>query len=418
VHPIDLRRDERGHARRRRGRQRLHRRFLRGTDRELPAARAVAAPGNVGYASGANLGIATTDAAVVAVLNSDLELKPGVAAAMLSALDADPRIGAVGPRVLNLDGSVYPSARSDPGLVVAMAHRVPRPRVAHQSVDPPLPASSTSTRRSPAMSTGSREPRSGCAVKHSTTSAAGTSGNFMYMEDFDLCLRLRRAGWRIEFVPGGEIVHVQGASTSKRPYRMIAEHHRSVWRFAARRYRGWRRPLLAPFAVVLTLRFFAAMAQHAWGRPNMPRVNRLASARMGKSSRQKRRTYQTPKKSRNGANMVWYVAAAVLIIGGVLGVALSRSKSATAVAPTTKDHWHIALGVKRLRHVGAGLGVAAREHECGARRRPRGSQQRWWDLRATAQPRGRPHPRRAGHERGGAVTTRPSAPTSSTAAGS
>lgn len=66
---------------------------------------------------------------------------------------------------------------------------------------------------------------------------------------------------------------------------------------------------------------------------------------MGKSSRQKRRTYQTPKRARNGANLVWYVAAAVLVIGGTFGVALSRSKSATGVGPTLSDHWHAALGV-------------------------------------------------------------------------
>ena len=66
---------------------------------------------------------------------------------------------------------------------------------------------------------------------------------------------------------------------------------------------------------------------------------------MGKSSRQKRRTYQTPKRSRNGANLVWYAAAAVLLIAGALGVALSRSNSTAGAAPTAKDHWHVALGV-------------------------------------------------------------------------
>jgi hypothetical protein len=66
---------------------------------------------------------------------------------------------------------------------------------------------------------------------------------------------------------------------------------------------------------------------------------------MGKSSRQKRRTYQTPKRSRNGANMVWYAAAGILVIAGALGVALSRSNSASGVPPTVSDHWHIALGV-------------------------------------------------------------------------
>lgn len=67
---------------------------------------------------------------------------------------------------------------------------------------------------------------------------------------------------------------------------------------------------------------------------------------MGKSSRQKRRTYQTPTRARAGANLVWYAAAAVLLVAGTLAVALSRTNStANGVAPTVKDHWHIALGV-------------------------------------------------------------------------
>jgi len=66
---------------------------------------------------------------------------------------------------------------------------------------------------------------------------------------------------------------------------------------------------------------------------------------MGKSSRQKRRTYQTPTRSRTNANTVWYVAAAVLVIGGSLAVALSRSNTASGLGPQSTDHWHAALGV-------------------------------------------------------------------------
>jgi hypothetical protein len=66
---------------------------------------------------------------------------------------------------------------------------------------------------------------------------------------------------------------------------------------------------------------------------------------MGKSSRQKRRTFQTPKRSRNGANLIWYAMAGVLVVAGALAIAVSRSNTANGEAPTTKDHWHIALGV-------------------------------------------------------------------------
>jgi hypothetical protein len=66
---------------------------------------------------------------------------------------------------------------------------------------------------------------------------------------------------------------------------------------------------------------------------------------MGKSSRQKRRTYQTPARARRGANTVWYAAAAILVIAGSLGVAFSRSNTANGIGPTATDHWHAALGV-------------------------------------------------------------------------
>jgi hypothetical protein len=66
---------------------------------------------------------------------------------------------------------------------------------------------------------------------------------------------------------------------------------------------------------------------------------------MGKSSRNKRRTYQTPTKARTGGNTVWYALAFVVVVAGVLAVALSRSNSASGIGPTINDHWHAALGV-------------------------------------------------------------------------
>ena len=57
---------------------------------------------------------------------------------------------------------------------------------------------------------------------------------FMYMEDVDLCWRLARAGWAVGYEPAARVRHEQGASTNRHPYRMLAAHHRSMWRFAWR----------------------------------------------------------------------------------------------------------------------------------------------------------------------------------------
>ena len=59
-------------------------------------------------------------------------------------------------------------------------------------------------------------------------------GYFMFMEDVDLCWRLRRAGWGVAYEPAGVVTHLEGASRAAAPYRMILAHHRSLLRY------GWR----------------------------------------------------------------------------------------------------------------------------------------------------------------------------------
>jgi N-acetylglucosaminyl-diphospho-decaprenol L-rhamnosyltransferase len=81
----------------------------------------------------------------------------------------------------------------------------------------------------------------------------------MYVEDVDLCWRLKGAGWGVEYAPNAEVTHVQGVSTGRTPFRMIAAHHRSAFRFANKRWSGAKRVLLAPTALLLSLRCGVAM---------------------------------------------------------------------------------------------------------------------------------------------------------------
>jgi N-acetylglucosaminyl-diphospho-decaprenol L-rhamnosyltransferase len=228
---------------------------------------------NLGYARAANLGIAATDAPVVAVCNPDLEMEDGTAVAIVSRLDAEPDLAAAGPMIRNPDGTIYPSARSVPRLRDAVGHGVlglfwPTNRF---------------TRRYRQLDADPHRPRdadwvSGAAIGLRRDAIAAVGGwderYFMYVSDVDLCWQLRRAGWRIAYEPGGRVTHVQGVSTAKHPYRMIAEHHRSLLRFAAKRWHGLRRLALPFAAAFLALRAGLAMAEHALRRrPRPPQVN-------------------------------------------------------------------------------------------------------------------------------------------------
>ena len=70
-------------------------------------------------------------------------------------------------------------------------------------------------------SAGEREWVSGAAllVRRTDFEAAGGFDErfFMYTEDVDLCVSLRRRGRRILFVPQSEIVHLRGRSVVRNP---------------------------------------------------------------------------------------------------------------------------------------------------------------------------------------------------------
>ena len=87
---------------------------------------------------------------------------------------------------------------------------------------------------------------------------------FMYFEDVDLGDRLGRAGWLNVYVPTAEVVHTGGVSTSKPEVsaRMLAEHHRSAYRYLADRHTGPRNaPIRAAVRAGLAVRARATQAR-------------------------------------------------------------------------------------------------------------------------------------------------------------
>jgi N-acetylglucosaminyl-diphospho-decaprenol L-rhamnosyltransferase len=238
---------------------------LAATFADDPTVRVVWTGANLGYARAANRGIAATRTPVVAVLNPDTVVQPGAAAAVLQRLADDERIGAVGPRILEVSGAVYPSARRIPSFVDAAGHgllffvwpRNPFTRRYRQTDADPAAVRDVDW-------------VSGSAVWLRRTALDDVGGwderYFMYLEDVDLGWRLGRHGWRVVYDPEGAVVHVGGTATSRRPYRMALEHHRSMWRFAERRFTGARRMALPLVGGLIAARAGASLADVAWRR--------------------------------------------------------------------------------------------------------------------------------------------------------
>ena len=219
---------------------------------------------NLGYGAAANRGIDASGSEFVLVTNPDVAVHHGALEALVDVLGADPTLAIVGPRILEADGTRYPSARRFPSLIDAAGHAllgdlVPtnrftrRYRLGYLDADDVTDVDWVS---------------GACflARRRALEELHGFDESyFMYAEDTDLCWRARRAGWGVLYVPGAVVTHLQGVSTARRPYRMLIAHHRSVFHFANRTERGWRRLALPAMALFLTLRLAVMCARQALG---------------------------------------------------------------------------------------------------------------------------------------------------------
>ncbi|MBV9140878.1 MAG: glycosyltransferase family 2 protein [Pseudonocardiales bacterium] len=217
---------------------------------------------NVGYGSAANRGVVEWGPEVgwVVVANPDIEWHPGSLDELLAAGQRWPRAGALGPLIRQVDGTVYPSARLLPALGRGIGHAVLGP------IWPGNPWSAAYRQSDTAVGERSAQWLSGSCLllrRAAFESIGGfDSRYFMYFEDVDLGERLGRAGWLNVYVPSAEVTHLGGHATSRVPEQMLAEHHRSAYRYLADRHPGpWYAPLRLALRAGLAGRLW--LARHA-----------------------------------------------------------------------------------------------------------------------------------------------------------
>ena len=203
---------------------------------------------NHGYGHGINAGVASLIGQVdwILVCNPDLVFEPHSIDTLRVAGDSDSTISAVGPRILNADGSTYASARSLPSIRTGVGHALfanvwkSNPWTHRYLQDAAEPK-----RRDAGWLSGAclliRQEVFDCLNGFD-------EGYFMYFEDVDLGLRMRQAGHRSVYEPNAMVTHTGAHSTQSDSARMLAAHHESANRFLARKYSG---PLLWPVRTAL-----------------------------------------------------------------------------------------------------------------------------------------------------------------------
>jgi GT2 family glycosyltransferase len=185
-------------------------------------AEVIARPSNVGFGAAVNGAARHVRGSAFAVLNPDIRLRDSAVVARLAARLADPRVAIVAPALELPDGSIQDSARAVPNpltLAVRRQRDVRRGWMAWEHVKYVdwVVGAFMVIRRAAFDAVGGFDP-----------------GYFLYFEDVDLCVRLRRAGWKIAFEGDAVALHAHRAE-SRRP--LTAAAVRSHARSAARFYR-------------------------------------------------------------------------------------------------------------------------------------------------------------------------------------
>jgi N-acetylglucosaminyl-diphospho-decaprenol L-rhamnosyltransferase len=170
----------------------------------------ISANHNGGFGSGCNLGARETTSDAILFVNPDTRLSPGTSDVLLNEL-ADPAIAAAGPSVVERGAIRAEAAGHEPTLRTIVGHflllgRVPGLRRWFPPLQ--LPAGQHSSMDIDWV---------GGAVLMVSRALFEEVGGFdesifMYMEDVDLCRRLRALGYRIRFVPSVTVEHALGGS--------------------------------------------------------------------------------------------------------------------------------------------------------------------------------------------------------------
>ena len=204
---------------------------------EFPQVRLIRSAENLGFGKANNLGFQYAAGRFVLLLNPDVVLEPGCVDRLADFLLVHPEAGGVGPRLTRPDGALdlaarrgFPTPRASFYRFTGLSRAFPRSRRFNRY--------NLGYEREDAV----HEIDSGTAaclmVRRQAIDRVGLFDPdfFMYGEDLDLCFRLRAGGWKIDYLPVAQALHVKGQATRQATARMLYAFHSAMWTFHHKHY--------------------------------------------------------------------------------------------------------------------------------------------------------------------------------------
>lgn len=232
----------------------------------FPEVRLIPQEFRAGFGANHNTVIRATTGRYVYVLNEDTKSEDWGFGRIVAEMDGHPNAAALGPRIVDPEGRHQRSAWRFPTPAVSL---LGLPSLGQLGI---------------AQSNGDR-PRAvdwvlGAALllRREALEEVGLFDEefFIYFEEVDLCLRLRRAGWEVRYFPAATVVHYESQFSANVPERRINE----LWRG---RHRYWRKHHSRPGARIAALatgaQYLAAAAAGTVGRDGAYRASRRLHAR-------------------------------------------------------------------------------------------------------------------------------------------
>jgi GT2 family glycosyltransferase len=220
-------------------------------ERLVPGVVVIRNAANVGFARACNQGAAVAGGEYLLFLNPDTRVDADAVATLWQAARQDARAGLVSGRLRFPDGRFQPTCRELPTLGNMLFSR--------GSLVSRFGGGKAGSRQQYTLSDSDRTAEVPAVaatmvmIKRAVFEQVGGFDPrfFLFMEDTDLSLRLREAGYHNLYVPAAGAVHLWGEGSRVGRGNRLRHHHCSVWKYFCKHRPGAVSYLLLPMALLV-----------------------------------------------------------------------------------------------------------------------------------------------------------------------